>query len=295
MQAETMARRSFLKQSMALAAGVSVLNLSGSAKGNAGSAGLQKALQFGMLPRELSAADKFALARKCGFDGIEIGRMEDLNEAKRLCEPAKAAGTPIHSICYGGWHAPLSDPDPGVRERGLDGMKTALKCANAIGATTVLLVPAVVTESVSYADAYKRSQECIRKLLPTAEEMQVVIAVENVWNKFLLSPLEFARYVDEFESPWLRAYFDIGNVILFGFSQDWIRTLGKRIVRIHLKDFKRNGYQWVNLLDGDVNWPQVRRALDDIGYKGFLTTELPGGDENYLTDLSGRIDRFFKM
>jgi L-ribulose-5-phosphate 3-epimerase len=208
---------------------------------------------------------------------------------------ARQAGVPIHSIVRGGWDAPFSDPDPKVIEKGLAGMETALRSAKALGADTVLLVPAIVNEDVSYAQAYERSQTHIKKLLPLAEELSVVIAVENVWNKFLLSPLEFARYVDEFESPWLKAYFDIGNVILFGYSQDWIRTLGKRIVKIHLKDFKRRGYEWTNLLDGDVNWPQVRRALDEISYDGYLTTELRGGDEAYLTDLAQRVDRFFAM
>jgi len=193
------------------------------------------------------------------------------------------------------WHAPLSDPNPEVRKKGLEGMETALRSAKVMGADTVLLVPAVVKEDVRYADAYKRSGEHIRKLLPLAEQLDVIIAVENVWNKFLLSPLEFARYVDEFDSPWLKAYFDVGNVILFGYAQDWIRTLGKRTVKIHLKDFKRKGYQWTNLLDGDVNWPQVRRALDEVGYDGFLTPELRGGDEAYLTDLAKRIDRIFAM
>jgi hexulose-6-phosphate isomerase len=167
----------------------------------------------------------------------------------------------------------------------------ALTSAKAFGCDAVLLVPAIVTETVGYGDAYKRSQDNIRRLLPLAEEMRVIIAVENVWNKFLLSPLEFARYVDEFDSPWLKAYFDVGNVIVFGFAQDWIRTLGKRIVKIHLKDFKRSGYKWTNLLEGDVNWPEVRKALDEIGYRGFLTPELSGGDEAYLADLSKRIDR----
>jgi L-ribulose-5-phosphate 3-epimerase len=123
----------------------------------------------------------------------------------------------------------------------------------------------------------------------------VVIAVENVWNKFLLSPVEFARYVDEFDSPWLRAYIDVGNMILFGFAQDWVRTVGKRIVRIHLKDFKRDGSKWTNLLEGDVNWPQVRTALAEIGFSGYMTTELPGGDEAYLTDLAKRIDKIIAM
>ncbi len=295
MKKEIMGRRSFLRYAAAVTAGTSVLSESGFAKSRRKGAKLRKALQLGMLPRELSDADKFKLAKKCGFDGIEASPMKDLDAARRLGRLARQAGVPIHSIVYGGWGAPFSDPDPKVIEKGLAGMETALRSAKALGAGAVLLVPAVVKEDVSYDQAYKRSQRHIRKLLPLAEELGVIIAVENVWNKFLLSPLEFARYVDEFESPWLKAYFDIGNVILFGYSQDWIRTLGKRIVKIHLKDFKRNGYKWTNLLDGDVNWPQVRRALDEIGYDGFLTTELRGGDEAHLTDLAGRIDRFFAM
>ncbi|OHB67491.1 MAG: hypothetical protein A2Y77_05850 [Planctomycetes bacterium RBG_13_62_9] len=152
-----------------------------------------------------------------------------------------------------------------------------------------------MTEQVGYAQAWERSQKNIRKLLPLADELGVTIAVENVWNKFLLSPVEFARYVDEFDHPRLRAYIDVGNMILFGFAQDWLRTVGKRIVRIHLKDFKRDGSRWTNLLDGDVNWAQVRRALTEIGYNGYMTTELAGGDEAYLTDLAKRIDKIIAM
>ena len=248
-----------------------------------------------MLPKNLSDPDKFKLVKECGFEGIEGSPMEDLNAAHQFGRLARQAGVPIHSIVYGGWGAPFSDPDPKVIEKGLAGMETALRSAKALGAETVLLVPAIVTETVGYGDAYKRSQEHIRKLLPLAEQLGVVIAVENVWNKFLLSPLEFARYVDEFESPWLKAYFDVGNVIIYGYAQDWIRTLGNRIVKIHLKDFKRKGYQWTNLLEGDANWKQVRRALDEVGYDGFLTTELHGGDKAYLTDLSKRIDRILAM
>jgi hexulose-6-phosphate isomerase len=286
-----MERRSFLKYAGSLAAGASLMGRSILAQDSQRDTKIRKALQFGMLPPQLSDADKFKLAKKCGFQGIEASPMDDLNEARKLGELARQAGVPIHSIVFGGWHATLSDPNAEVAKKGLTGMETALRSAHAMGAETVLLVPAIVTETVSYGDAYKRSQENIRKLLPLAEEMRVVIAVENVWNKFLLSPLEFARYVDEFDSPWLKAYFDIGNVIIFGFAQDWIRTLGKRIVKIHLKDFKRNGYKWTNLLEGDVNWPEVGKALEEIGYRGFMTTELSGGDEAYLTDLANRIDR----
>lgn len=288
-------RRSFLKLAAAAAVGTKLSGFSPVAQAGRKNSQLRKALQLGMLPKQLSDTDKFKLARACGYEGIEGSPMEDLDAARRLGKLAREVGVPIHSIVFGGWHAPFSDPDPKVREKSHQGMETALRSAKALGAATVLLVPAVVKENVSYGDAYKRSQRCIRKLLPLAEELGVVIAVENVWNKFLLSPLEFARYVDEFDSPWLKAYFDIGNVIIYGYAQDWIRTLGKRIVKIHLKDFKRKGYQWTNLLDGDVNWKEVRLALDEIGYNGFMTTELRGGDEAYLRDLSGRIDKIIAM
>jgi L-ribulose-5-phosphate 3-epimerase len=295
MQDGIIGRRSFLRYAAAVTAGTGLLSESAFAQGRQKRAKLRKSLQLGMLPRQLSDEDKFKLAKKCGFDGIEGSPMSDLGAARRLGKLAREAGVPIHSIVRGGWDAPFSDPDPKVIDKGIETMETALRSAKALGADTVLLVPAIVNEDVSYRQAYKRSQRHIKKLLPLAAELGVVIAVENVWNKFLLSPIEFARYVDEFESPWLKAYFDIGNVILFGYSQDWIRTLGDRIVKFHLKDFKRKGYKWTNLLDGDVNWPQVRRALDEIGYDGYLTTELKGGEEEYLTDLAGRIDKIFAM
>ena len=156
-----------------------------------------------------------------------------------------------------------------------------------------MLVPAVVNSETSYRDAWTRSQREIRKLVPLAAELKVVIALEEVWNKFLLSPIEMATYIDEFRSPWVKAWFDVGNVVLYGYPQDWIRTLGKRIVKVHLKDFKRtdDGYSWVNLGDGDVDWPAVRKAFAEVGYAGSAVTELEKGDEAYLRDVSGRVDR----
>ena len=134
------------------------------------------------------------------------------------------------------------------------------------------------------------------RLLPMARDLKVIIAVEEVWNKFLLSPIEFTKYVDEFESPWVKAYFDVGNVVFYAFPQDWIRTLGPRIAKLHLKDFKldrRNGrFTWTNLGEGDIDWPEVRRALAEIKYAGYATTELSGGDAAYLKDVSARFDRF---
>lgn len=253
--------------------------------------GLKKALVFSMLPGDLSYVERFKLAAEVGFEGIEMPPVSDTNEIRKVRAASEAAGIPIHSIIYGGWHAPLSSGDPRVVDRGLTDVRAAMECAKELGADTVLLVPAIVNENTRYADAYTRSQQNIRKLVPLAEKLKVVIAVENVWNNFLLSPLEFARYVDEFRSSYVKAYFDVGNVLAFGWSEDWIRTLGKRIHRVHLKDFKRGTRQFVNLLDGDVNWREVRKALAEVGYRGFLTAELGGGDANYLRDVAQRIER----
>lgn len=251
---------------------------------------LKKALILSMLPGNLSYMERLKLAVDVGFEGVEAPPIGEPAEIKRLREASEASGIPIHSIIYGGWHAPLSSGDPSVVERGIADVQNALRCAKELGADTVLLVPAIVNESTRYVDAYKRSQQNIRKLIPLAEKLKVVIAVENVWNNFLLSPLEFAQYVDEFRSPFVKAYFDVGNVLAFGWPEDWIRTLGKRIQRIHLKDFKRSTRQFVNLLEGDVNWREVRKALAEVGYRGFLTAELGGGDAGYLKDVARRID-----
>jgi hexulose-6-phosphate isomerase len=288
-------RREVLKYAAGVAAGTGVLASAGRGQAGAGAGRPLKALQTSMLPKNLPDAQKLALAKKCGFEGIELsGPVEDLKIAKEMGAQAKEAGVPIHSV-VNGWGGPLSDPKPENVAKGLASMELSLRCAKAVGADAVLLVPAVVTDEVGYAEAWDRSQKNIRKLLPLAKELQVTIAVENVWNKFLLSPVEFAKYVDQFDDPWLKAYIDVGNMILFGFAQDWVRTVGKRIVRIHLKDFKREGYKWTNLLEGDVNWPQVRAALAEIGFTSYMTTELGGGDEAYLTDLARRIDKIIAM
>src|SRR5208282_6724589 len=187
----------------------------------------------------------------------------------------------------------LSSSDSAVVAKSMEGMRTSLHNAKLWGSDAVLLVPAVVNAEMPYRDAWTRSQTEIRKLIPMAEELKVVIAIEEVWNKFLLSPLEMARYIGEFQSPWIKAWFDVGNVVLYGYPQDWIRTLGRDIAKVHLKDFKRkeDGYAWVNLGDGDVDWPAVRQAFVEIGYSGSAIAELEGGDEAYLRDVSRRIDR----
>jgi hexulose-6-phosphate isomerase len=160
-------------------------------------------------------------------------------------------------------------------------------------------VPGVVNAETSYRDAYSRSRISIAKLIPLAEELKVIIALEEVWNKFLLSPIEFANYLDQFRTPWVRAYFDVGNVQLYGYPADWIRTLGKRIVKLHIKDFSfrhepgkdKTVAEWMPLLEGDIDWPAIYSALKDIGYHGTATTELPGGDEAYLKEVYERLTK----
>ncbi|HJZ99611.1 MAG TPA: sugar phosphate isomerase/epimerase family protein, partial [Candidatus Solibacter sp.] len=157
----------------------------------------------------------------------------------------------------------------------------------------VLLVPAVVNPEIAYSEAWTRSQREIRKLIPLAAELKVIIAVEEVWNKFLLSPLEFARYVDEFQSPWVRAYFDIGNVAIQAYPHDWIRTLGKRIVKLHVKDFafRKRVAEFTPLLEGEIDWHAVHSALADIGFQGTATVELPAGDAAYLKEVNARFEK----
>ena len=291
-------RRGFLRLTAAAAVAPGILASSTLAVKADSKKKLHKAVLSTMLPKNLSDVEKFRLAKRCGFEGIEvrlpIKELKDIKAAARLAKIARQEDLRIHSLLYG-WWPPFTNRAPEAVQKSIEEMQDALRCAQAMQADTVLLVPTRVTENFSYRDAYKYSQQYIRRLIPTAEQTGVIIAVENVWNKFLLSPLEFARYIDEFDSPWVKAYFDVGNIIIYGYAQDWIRTLGKRIVKIHLKDFKRRGYEWKNLLDGDVNWPEVRKALDEVGYNGWMTAELKAGDEVYLTDVAKRIDRIIAM
>ena len=187
-----------------------------------------------------------------------------------------------------------------MRAEGLEALQQTLRDAKRYGASSVLLVPAVVNKEVTYAEAYTRSQAEIRKAIPLAEELGVKIAIENVWNQFLLSPLEAARYVDEFNSPAVGWHFDVGNFLNYGWPEQWIRILGKRIQKLHIKEFSRkkrdNEGLWkgfdVKFLEGDNDWPAVMKALDDIGYTGWAITEQAGGDSpEGLKDLADRLEK----
>ena len=255
---------------------------------------IRKGVWFGMLPEKLSVADRYKLARDAGFEVVQAPTEPDERKAEEVKKAADAVNIRIDSVMnMDHWKYPLSSSDPAVLEKSLAGMRTSLQNAKLWASEAVLLVPAVVNAQTSYRDAWTRSQKQIRTLLPLAEELKIVIAIEEVWNKFLLSPLEMAKYVEEFHSLWIKAWFDVGNVLLYGYPQDWIRTLGNSIVKVHVKDFKRkdDGYAWVNLGDGDVDWAAVRQAFNDIGYSGSAIAELEHGDEAYIRDVSRRMDR----
>ena len=254
---------------------------------------IKKALYISMLGNKGTYAERFQMAKDAGFEEIECATVESQSEAEEIKKAAEQTKLRIHSVMnQAHWKFPLSSSDPSVVQTSLKGLETSIRNANFWGAETVLLVPAVVNPETSYQEAWTRSQQQIRKALPLAEKMKVIIAIEEVWNKFLLSPLEMSRYIDEFKSPWVKSYLDVGNMVFYGYPQDWLRTLDKRVAKLHIKDFrfKNRMAEFVPLREGDIDWKAVYKALADIGYKGTATLELSSGDLNYLKETSRRFD-----
>jgi hexulose-6-phosphate isomerase len=263
---------------------------------------IRKAIMWGTVGVKGWVAEKMKAVKEAGFEGVEMNSHMNQDEVVRARDET---GLIIPSVCGAKhWDKPLSDPNPAVREEGLEALKQTLRDAKRYGASSVLLVPAVVNKQVSYNDAYTRSQAEIRKAISLAEELGVKIAVENVWNHFLLSPLEAARYVDEFNSPAVGWHFDVGNVINYGWPEQWVRILGKRIQKLHIKEFSRTrrdkeglwkGFD-VPLLEGDDDWPAVMKALDDVGYSGWAMTEQGGGETPAgLADLATRLGKILSL
>jgi L-ribulose-5-phosphate 3-epimerase len=262
---------------------------------------IKKSLKWGMVKGDMSVMDKFKMLKEIGYDGVELDSPHTLNHKEILAARDKT-GLELPGVVNSvHWKSPLSDPDPKVRATCVESMKTALNDCKMYGGTTVLLVPAVVNATISYKDAYERSQAEIRKLIPTAEKTGVKIALENVWNNFLLSPMEAARYVDEINHPLVGWYFDVGNIVRYGWPEHWIEVLGKRIMKLDIKEYSRKKQSdegiWkgfnVEIMEGDCNWPEVNKALAKIGYSGWASAEVGGGDRARLTDVSQRMDRVF--
>jgi len=269
---------------------------------------LRKAVMIGMVNEGATLVEKFRILKDCGFDGAEMDSPSNI-KIEEILEAQAKTGIKAHGVVDSmHWHYHLNSPEAKIRELGVDALKQALRDAKAMGAGSVLLVPGVVNAKQSYDDAWKLSMEGIRAALPVAAECGVRISVENVWNNFLLSPLEAARYIDELNHPMAAWHFDIGNVINTGFPDQWIRVLGKRISRLHIKDFSRKkrddqglwkGFD-VELGDGDAGWASVMKALDEVGYSthpegNWATAEVRGGDHVRLMQVGAQMDKLFAM
>lgn len=278
-----MDRRNFLK-SAALAAAAPA---AASAAGATGP--IKKAVSIWAFPRNKPSVEAMKLAKEAGFQGIELAFAEDgeINfdstaaDMQRLSAEAQKAGIEITSLATGAlWQHPLTSEDATTRERGRAIVRKCLELAAGLGVDAILVVPGLVGRGtgaeliVGYETAWRRAQEALKELAPEAARHRVVIGVENVWNRFLLSPLEMKRFLQEIGSPWVMAYLDVGNILRFGYPQDWIRTLGPLIKRVHVKDFKLAADTFVGLLEGDVDWKAVVTAFREVNYRGWWVAEV---------------------
>ncbi|WP_088825960.1 sugar phosphate isomerase/epimerase family protein [Listeria goaensis] len=270
---------------------------------------MRKGINSWCLPTTLTRNEIFQEAKAAGFETIELNMADahaDANFAdelglvdteilttetteqellglKNLSEkfalPISSVATALH------WSYPLNANDEKVREKGKMIARKMIDACHILGGDTVLIVPGVVTEDADYATCYERAKEALLELAPYAKEKGVVIGVENVWNKFLLSPLEMKRFIDEIGDPNVKVYFDAGNVLQFAYPEQWVAILGSRIQKVHIKDFSKvigNIHGFTGLLAGDMNWPKLMESLQTIGYDGPLTCELTPYRENPL-------------
>lgn len=252
---------------------------------------LKKAVKYAMVQLNGSHKERLELVKKCGFLGVEI----DSPGTAHLDELAKASqetGIAVHGVIDSvHWRDTLSSPDEAVRAKGLDALMGALKDAKTVGADTVLLVPGVVSKDVTYEQCFERSQAEVRKALPLAEKLGVKIAIEVVWNNFITKPDQLIQYVDSFKSEFVGAYFDCSNMIKYGVPPaDWIRKLGKRMLKFDFKGYS-NTKKWVGIGEGDEDWPEILKALADVGYTGWATAEVGGGGEDWLKKVSAQMDK----
>jgi hexulose-6-phosphate isomerase len=247
---------------------------------------MKKALTQICMAKERSLKDCLEFTKSAGYDGLELRFSDDgylklnsshdeLKSIKKLCQ--EIGMTPCSAV--GGRGGALASPNPQERERAKESLTQLLRCASALGIDAVLVIPGRVSDELSYDVAYHWTIESLKEMAPVAEKYKVAIAIENVWNKFLLSPLEMRDMVDTVGSEYVGVFFDVGNVVIFGYPEQWIKILGGRIKKVHFKDFKRSNYQFVPLMEGDVNWKVVMPELRNIGYDGFVISEVGGGDE----------------
>ncbi len=238
--------------------------------------------------------EKCRALKQAGFEGVELASHMDQDEVMRaLAETGLVAA----SVCGSKhWAKPLSSNDEAVRAAGLTALQQTVRDAKRYGATSILLVPGVVDKVVTYEQCWERSIAAIRAVLPLCEETGVKIAIENVWNNFLMKPQQALDYLGAIGSPLVGWHFDTGNMIKFGPSEEWINALGPRIFKLHIKEYSKAKGFGVRFFEGDNNWPAIMAALDKIPYRGWGICEQPGKqarDADALKALSTQLDQIF--
>jgi hexulose-6-phosphate isomerase len=255
---------------------------------------LRKAVKYSMIAEGKTPKEKFELIKSLGFEGAEMDSPSDLKVAD-AAKAAKDVGIVLHGVINSThWKIRMSDPDPAVRGKAIENMKIALKDAKTYGAETVLLVPGAVRDPQheNYEQCFERSQACVRECIPLAEELKIKICIETVWNNFITKVEQMNEYVDSFKNPIVGAYFDISNMIKFGMPPaEWIRRLGKRLYKFDFKGYSHKRGFNVPIGEGDEDWPEVLKALDEVGYSGWATSEVKSGDRKWLADVAARMDK----
>ncbi len=256
---------------------------------------IYKSVKWGMIGEGDSVLAKFELQKELGYDGIELNSPADINRDE-VVAASRATGMPVHGVVDSAhWNQRLSSPDEAIRDKGRAALETAIRDTNYYGGDTVLLVPGRVTGADETHDhVWQRSRDEIRKVLPLASRLGVRVLIENVWNGFCEQPQQLRDYIDDIASPWVGSYFDIGNHQKFAPSEEWIRVLGHRIVKLDVKDWGvANGFCKIG--DGDVNWAEVRNALAEIEFTGWCTAEVGGGNRARLAEIAQRMNRVLAL
>lgn len=269
------------------------------------SAGLKgrmyKTLKIGMVKVPGTLTDKFQAAKAAGFDGIEMNSPGMQVDATK--KAIAQSGLPVDgTVCSTHWKDHHTSPDSAVRARALADLEKALRDTHAVGGHTVLLVVGHGDDGPE-KEIWARSVENISKAVPLAAKLGVAIVIENVWNHFLYDHSgptnqtadKFVKYVDQFNSPWVGMQYDIGNHWKYGDPAAWIRTLGKRIVKLDVKGFSRATGKFTKIGAGDIVWADVRQALSDINYTGWVAAEVGGGDADRLREVAANMDRAFGL
>lgn len=290
----SMNRRAFLQTSGAAAAIAASAMCATADEPTAKKRAIKKAVMYATIGLKGSILEKFKALKTAGFDGVEP--MSHMNREEVL-NALKETGLTAASVCCDThWAKPLSHPDQKVRQVGREGLQRALQDAKHYGATSVLLVPGVVNKDVPYDDCFQRSVAEIRQVIPLAKDLGVKIAIENVWNNFITKPEQAIAFLDAIGSSEVGWHFDIGNVIKYGAPEEWIPVLGKRILKLHIKEYSKAKGFGVQFFEGDNKWPAIMKALDGVGYNGWGISEQPGAQSSdmvALKELAERMDRIF--